>query len=265
VKDRYLIGSLASGFAALALGVVISALGADQLGVVAGVLGFGAAICGAGISSRLHDTVHTLETRTNERDHLQSELDALTAIFRGAPEGTEHESLAFAPPLDPETAVDPGSGLLDQQFFRVLVQQRVAAARRHLQPLAIVLFEVDGLDRDNGPACDEALGTLGSTVVRTLRESDAACRVGTTMAAAILEDTAEAGAVWAAERIRGILHQSDTAVGFTISAGIACYPTHALSATELIDRAGSALDTARAGGRDRLEIATNDEAARPLE
>ena len=109
------------------------------------------------------------------------------------------------------------------------------------------------------------LATLGAVMIRTLRESDAACRVGSTMAAAILEDTAEAGAVWATERIRGILHQADPAVTFTISAGVACYPTHALSATELIDRAGSALDTARAQGRDRLEIASSDEAARPLE
>ena len=53
--------------------------------------------------------------------------------------------------------------------------------------------------------------------------------LGTTMAAAILEDTAEAGAVWAAERIRGILHQSETGVGFTISAGYdghRRYPRH---------------------------------------
>ena len=265
MKDRYLLGSLASGFAALTVGVLTSALDAQRLGVAAGVLGFGAAIGAAGISGRLRRATSELVSLTSDRDHLRSELDALTAIFSEEPAGPDNDSLAFAPPLDPETAVDPGSGLLDQQFFRVLVQQRVAAARRHLQPLAIVLFEVDGLDRDDTPACDEAIGVLGSTVVRTLRESDAACRVGSTMAAAILEDTAEAGAVWAAERIRGILHQAEPPVGFTISAGISCYPTHALSATELIERAGSALDTARARGRDRLEIAAGDEAARPLD
>ena len=57
------------------------------------------------------------------------------------------------------------------------------------------------------------------------------------MASAILEDTAEAGAVWAAERIRGTLHQTELGDVLTISAGVACYPTHALSALELMDRA----------------------------
>jgi diguanylate cyclase (GGDEF)-like protein len=264
VKDRYLVGSLASGFAALTVGVLTSALSAERLGVVAGILGFGAAICAAGVSGRHHHIEAELAARTDECEHLRAELETVTAIFH-EPADHASDSLAFAPPPDPESAVDPGSGLLDQQFFRVLVQQRVAAARRHLQPLAVVIFEVDGLDRHDLAACDDALGVIGPIVVRTLRESDAACRVGGAMAAAILEDTAEAGAVWAAERIRGILHQATPAVTFTISAGIACYPTHALSATELIDRAGSALDTARAHGHDRLEIASSDEASRPLD
>ncbi|MEP6625360.1 MAG: GGDEF domain-containing protein [Acidimicrobiia bacterium] len=264
MKDRYLVGSLASGFAALTVGVLTSAMSADRLGVVAGILGFGAAICAAGVSGRHHHSDSELAARTEECEALRQELDSLNAIFH-EPADSVPDSLAFAPPLDHASGVDAGSGLLDQQFFRVLVQQRVAAARRHLQPLAVVMFEVDGLDRVDLRSCDDALGSLGSIVVRTLRESDAACRVGATMAAAILEDTAEAGAVWAAERIRGILHQSDPKLDFTISAGVACYPTHALSATELIDRAGSALDAARAHGRDRLEIATSDEAARPLE
>ena len=78
------------------------------------------------------------------------------------------------------------------------------------------------------------------------------------MASAILEDTAEAGAVWAAERIRGTLHQTELGDVLTISAGVACYPTHALSALELMDRAQRALDHARSQGRDRLEVATSD-------
>ncbi len=256
MKDRYLLGCLAAGFASLTVGVLGNALDLDQLGVVAGLSGFGAAVFGAAISSRTHRDARAATTLAEERDRYRRELDSLTAIFGGA--STSDQSLALAPSMDMETAMDSASGLLDQQFFSVLVQQRVAAARRHLQPIAIVIFDVDGLDRDDGPACDRALGALGNTMIKTLRESDAACRIGTTMAAAILEDTAEAGAVWAAERIRGTLHHESGVDAITVSAGIACYPTHALGATELIDRAGSALETARTLGRDRLEIATSD-------
>jgi diguanylate cyclase (GGDEF)-like protein len=99
---------------------------------------------------------------------------------------------------------------------------------------------------------------LGAVVRRTLRECDAACRIGDTMAAAVLEDTAEAGAVWAAERVRGTLHGSPVGDSLTISAGIACYPSHALNAPELVDQAGRALESARARGRDHVEIAQPD-------
>ena len=256
MKDRYLVGSLVAGFVSLTLGVLGNALDLTQLGVVAGLSGFTAAIFGAAIGARMQRNAQVAIAAAEERDRYRRELDSLTAIFGG--DSSPDQSLALAPSMDMETAMDSVSGLLDQQYFSVLVQQRVAAARRHLQPIAIVIFDVDGLDRNDGPACDRALGALGNTMIKSLRESDAACRVGATMAAAILEDTAEAGAVWAAERIRGTLHHESGADTITVSAGIACYPTHALGATELIDRAGSALETARALGRDRLEIATSD-------
>ena len=256
MKDRYLIGCIAAGFVSLTSGVLDNALDVNQLGVVAGISGFAAAIFGVAIGAGTQRASQELTTRTAERDQYRRELDSLTAIFGG--ETTADNTLVLAPSMEFPTTVDNASGLLDQQFFSVLVQQRVAAARRHLQPIAIVIFDIDGLDRKDTPACDSAIGALGETMIRTLRESDAACRVGTTMAAAILEDTAEAGAVWAAERIRGTLHQASNGEAHTVSAGIACYPTHALGATELIDRARGALETARAHGRDRLEIATSD-------
>ena len=256
VKDRYLVGSIAAGFISLTAGALGNAFGLEQLGIVAGLSGFAAAIFAAAVGARIQKTDRELAERTKERDENQRELDSLTAMISG--ESASDSRLALAPSGDLEPAMDTASGLLDQKFFTVLVQQRVAAARRHLQPIAIVIFDIDGLDRADDLACDAAIGTLGETMIRTLRESDAACRVGNTMAAAILEDTAEAGAVWAAERIRGTLNQTNRGDLITVSAGIACYPTHALGATELIDRAGCALEAARSQGRDRLEIASSD-------
>jgi two-component system cell cycle response regulator len=75
------------------------------------------------------------------------------------------------------------------------------------------------------------------------------------MIGAILEDTPESGAVWAAERVRGTLLGSPVGDALTISAGVACYPSHALGAAELVSQAGRALDEARRHGADRVEIA----------
>ena len=41
----------------------------------------------------------------------------------------------------------------------------------------------------------------------------------------------------------------------TVSAGVACYPSHALGAAELVQQAGRALEEARRQGTDRVEIA----------
>jgi two-component system cell cycle response regulator len=137
----------------------------------------------------------------------------------------------------------------------VLVQQHVAAARRSLRPVSVVIFEIDSMGEADGDTRQQALGVVGDVVRRTLRESDAACRLGDLMVGAILEDTPEAGAVWAAERVRGTLLASPIGDALTLSAGVACYPTHALGAAELVHQASCALDEARSRGRDRVELA----------
>ncbi len=256
MKDRQLACSIATGFAALSCGILTSVLGLPVLGIVAGGFGFLAAIFATAIAGRAFRAEALSAVVTNDRDQLRSELAALAAIFADEAIAANAGSLALAPNIPMETAVDTVSGLLEQQFFKVLAQQRVAAARRQLQPVAIVMFEIDGLDGSDQAMCDRAIAELGGIITQTLRESDAACRIGNTMAAAILEDTAEAGAVWAAERIRGTLNQTEIGDTITVSAGIACYPIHALSAPELIDRVGCALAAARSHGSDRLEIAT---------
>ena len=153
---------------------------------------------------------------------------------------------------------DPVTGLVDRTYFRVTLSQRVASARRHLQPLSLVVFELDGFERARPERRDQALRLLGSALRRTLRECDTACRYGDTAVAALLEDTPESGAAAAAERVRKAVTQSPTGRSFTLSAGIACYPSHALDAHDLLRRSVQALAAARAAGRDRVEIAGVD-------
>lgn len=261
--DRRLGISIGAGFAALAAGLGAEVFDQPALGVVSGVCGLIAAIAATALAARCRTAEDQLHELNVDRARLRRELDALAAIF--AEEATRQSGAGRADPSNvtsgesaPEPVIDPISGLLEPRFFRVLVAQRVAAARRQLQPVSIVLFELDGFGQVEPDVKNEALGVLGEVIGRTLRECDAACRVGDTMAAAVLEDTAEAGAMWAAERVRGTLHGSPVGDSLTISAGIACYPSHALHAAELVDQAGRALESARSHGRDHVEIAQAD-------
>ena len=257
MKDRRVAYSIAAGFAALVAGMVTSVADQPDVGLIAGGFGFLAAIGATAIGARLRSAQDTHDRLVDERDGLRRELDALAAIFAEEATTSRAHNLPLARP-QMEASVDTVSGLLGEQHYKVLVQKRVAAARRALQPISLVMFQVDGLEDATQERCDAAVAALGEVITATLRESDAACRIGPSMASAILEDTAEAGAVWAAERIRGTLHESSLGDRLTISAGVACYPTHALSALELMDRAERALDHARSQGRDRLEVASSD-------
>jgi GGDEF domain-containing protein len=78
---------------------------------------------------------------------------------------------------------------------------------------------------------------------------------------AVLVDTAEPGARMVAERVRTALRASPVGDSLTVSAGIACYPTHALEAAELVARAGRALELARRNGHERDHVAIAEQPA----
>lgn len=153
---------------------------------------------------------------------------------------------------------DPVTGLVDQMHFRSTLSQRVASARRQLQPLSLVVFELDGFERTGDERREQTMRLLGSVMKRTLRESDIACRFGESAVAALLEDTPDSGAACAADRLRRALGATPSGRTLTISAGVACYPSHALDAHELLRRSVRALAVARAAGRDQVEIAGGD-------
>lgn len=183
---------------------------------------------------------------------------ALAAIqwqaLRGPREEPTEVTIDLRHPVPRPSTNDPVTGLIDRTYFRVTLSQRVASARRHLQPLSLVVFELDEFERVRPERRDQALRLLGSVLRRTLRECDTACRYGDTAVAALLEDTPESGAASAAERVRRAV--TPTGRSFTLSAGIACYPSHALDAHNLLRRSVQALTAARAAGRDRVEIAS---------
>jgi len=120
--------------------------------------------------------------------------------------------------------------------------------------------EDDGSDDAPPHAHDQALTVLAAVAWRTMRESDAVFRLGADVALGVLVDTAEPGAVIVADRVRTSLRASPVGDSLTVSAGIACYPSHALDPVELVSRAGRALEAARAEGhaRDHVTIAPHD-------
>jgi len=146
---------------------------------------------------------------------------------------------------------DPESGLYNDAYFRVTLESRVASARRHLRPVATIIFEVvEAVGPKEVPVNPKE---VAESLTSTLRESDTACRTIDGLYALILEDTPEDGSVWTVERARKALTQSHPTR--RLRAGVACYPVHGVTPEELFERAADALESARDWPQDRIEVA----------
>lgn len=150
---------------------------------------------------------------------------------------------------------DPETGLYNEVFFTASVPSRLASAKRALRPLSIVLLAVGGPQPGE---VDEAAGTgrdLAYGLLRTLRESDLACRLEQGRFGLLLDETAAEGAVLTVDRFRSLLDEQGAR--HHLWAGISTYPSHALDSTSLLLAADAALRDAMAWRQSRIELATS--------
>jgi len=253
--------------AVVAVMLGVTAVVADEavLGLAAAVVGAAAAGVGALIDLRRTRAEGSLWEARSQARRLRRQLDSLEAavaeeqlLADGGSSGPFPEGWLPAGTDTDEWEIDPASGLLRERHLPVLLQQVVAAARRKVLPVSVVFWELDGLGNAPPESCDQALTALGAVAWRTLRESDTVFRLGDVASVAVLVDTAEPGARIVADRVRAALRSSPVGDSLTVSAGIACYPTHALDAAELVSRAGGALEAARTLGHDHDHVAVAD-------
>jgi GGDEF domain-containing protein len=145
----------------------------------------------------------------------------------------------------PDALRDAHSGLLNDDYFRAALPNRVATARRVLRPISVGVLAMSD---------DNATATVAYALQETLRESDTACRLLDGRLAVLLEDTPEDGAVWTLERLRRLL--GEQGAGITLWGGVASYPAHALEAADLLALADAALESARHWVDGRIEVAS---------
>lgn len=251
MSGRSALPGLMTGVLSLVTGLIAVAFGQEIFAGVAGLLGLAAGVAGVRLAQQLdeqaaiqrlvEDELRAIRSESQEtEERLRSELDA---VAFGDVDGTG---------ANVDALTDTSTGLFSESFFNVAIESRIAAARRHLRPVAVVLLEVvEGLP-DTDPF--EADAELVAEAVRiTLREADTACRLRNGYFALLLEDTPENGAIWTVERIRRQILTSRS--GFTLWAGVACYPAHAFGVNEIMDAAETALESAREWRQDRIEVA----------
>ena len=246
----------AAGVLGLAAGMIGLGLDNPTLGVVAGVLALAAGVAGirlaqdlheqAAVQSLIEDELRNVRAEAKDTEQRLQQEQAETASLSGGELASEGDD-------EVDALLDSDTGLFSESFFNVALDSRIAVARRHLRPVAVVLLEVvDGLPTSDPVAT--AADKVAVAVQETLREADTACRMRNGVFALLLEDTPENGAIWTVERIRRSL-AGDTGEDSTMWAGIACYPAHAFGSEEIVAAAETALVAAREWRQDRIEVA----------
>lgn len=260
--------ALAFGAVGLAFGVIAALADEPMIAVLAGVAALAAGVLAfqlesesaAGGSSaqvaELEEAVAAqVQARMAAEDAVRSLGEQLAdAERRSADIARAPDSLVIRGADDAEGLSDPTSGLFNEEYYRAAVDARIAAARRHLRPVAVAFIDV--VVGVPGEPTRVAPEMVADCLARTLRDSDTAARLDDGRFALVLEDTPENGAVWTVERIRRRMAEENS--DLTLWAGVACYPAHAFEVRDLVGKASEALEAATEWHQDRIEVAVAD-------
>src|SRR6478752_1521860 len=165
---------------------------------------------------------------------------ALVMAARG-----RHRSMRLAVEIDrleAQAAVlerrDSETGLWNSRHFVDALTQEIERARTYNRPVAL---------EEVGDDSEQILRALGSSIGGSVRALDVACRVGSAEFGVIMAETDSRSASVAAERVLRAMARVRSPNGLQpqASVGIASCPAHADGFDELVERAGSALRSAR--------------------
>jgi diguanylate cyclase (GGDEF)-like protein len=141
---------------------------------------------------------------------------------------------------------DLESGLWNSRHFVEALTREIERSRTYGRPVALALASVDGLAED-GDDTDLAMSDIGNAIGSSVRALDIACRVGSTEFGVIMCETDSRNASVAAERLLRAIARVRSPEGRQplAAVGIAACPAHAETFDGLVERAGSALRSAR--------------------
>jgi diguanylate cyclase (GGDEF)-like protein len=171
---------------------------------------------------------------------------------------------------------DALTGLANRRCFNETIDREFGRARRHWQPLSLIMMDIDLFksfnDRYGHPAGDACLRAVAAAVQGVLsRPCDLVARYGGEEIAILLPDTDLAGAINVlghipvSVRSLAIAHEGSPHGIVTLSAGVAVWTPGGRIATAaaLVEAADAALYAAKARGRDTFTVHPSAESAAP--
>ncbi|MBV4474308.1 GGDEF domain-containing protein [Pseudomonas sp. B2M1-30] len=158
---------------------------------------------------------------------------------------------------------DPLTGAGNRIAMEQTLQREIDMSRRHLQPLSLLMLDIDHFKRVNDShghtAGDEVLKTVAASIKGQLRNVDMVFRYGGEEFLILLSNTSREAAAMVGERLRYAAQAQDyyaegQLIELTVSLGCSTL-LPGESAESLLRRADSALYVAKREGRNRLAMA----------
>jgi two-component system C4-dicarboxylate transport sensor histidine kinase DctB len=158
---------------------------------------------------------------------------------------------------------DSLTGAYNRRYFHDASAKMVSSARRHGQPLSVVVIDADRFkninDRYGHPAGDKALQELTAACRQGLREEDLLARFGGEEFILLLPNTDAEAARVTAERVRRNVMEREVLlegekIRMTVSSGVSQWRPDEPSIDEAIRRADRAVYAAKDLGRNRVEV-----------
>jgi diguanylate cyclase (GGDEF)-like protein len=191
-----------------------------------------------------------------ERVWGENEILLLRTVANQVAVAVNHANL-FAQ-IQQQALTDALTGCYNRRSFEMQLDREMQAARRQHQPLSLMMLDLDRFKQLNDSvghdAGDAALRRLADCFRQELRGVDSAARFGGDEFALILPQAYSEGALIVAERLRARIEEIHVP-GFgnlTASIGIATFPSHGSSRSDLVIAADTALYSAKRGGRNRV-------------
>lgn len=193
--------------------------------------------------------------------------------FAAAPLVLVRRSLRI-PALEQEARLDPKTGLFNAAYFDLALERELARARALGRPLAVLVADLDLLREINALhghlGGDAVLRGVGAILRAELRPQDVPARFGGEELAVVLPDSDLDGALRVAERLRRAVATASFRskagggpIRASLSIGVAAFPQHGATATELVHLADLAVYRAKLQGRNRT-VAADPLAETPL-
>jgi diguanylate cyclase (GGDEF)-like protein len=175
--------------------------------------------------------------------------------------------------VETSAATDPLTGLANRAWFTRMLDERLLPERAPSSRAAVLFLDLDGFkdvnDQRGHPAGDQLLTEVGRRITHSVRDHDLVARHGGDEFVVLLENietpaVAHTVAARVVDAISAPFEVDGSTVTLGVSIGVAYYPEHGMSGSELLKRADHAMYRAKGqGGRSYAVFGEREELSAP--